>query len=170
MPRNDDFVFLFSLMENDFSLSAAETENDFSAAKLLFLDYAKELGVDLCFQDFDNELKEISIQYNAPSGFLLLLKYKNEFIGCVGLRKMKNEISEMKRMYIKKEFRGKGLSKKMIEEIVVQANKMNYKKILLDTLPQMKEAINLYALFGFKEIKAYRFNPIDETKYMELTL
>ncbi len=171
-------------MENDFSILAVKTENDFSEAKLLFLDYAKELNLNLCFQNFDNELKEISIQYNVPSGFLLLLKYKNEFIGCVGLRKIKDGVSEVKRMYIKKEFRGNGLSKKLIEEIVSHAKKMNYKTIRLDTLPQMKEAVNLYLAFGFKEIQSYRFNPvpkgcpngllwrkpIDGTKYMELTL
>lgn len=157
-------------MENDFSIIAAQKENDFSEAKLLFLEYAKELNINLCFQNFDKKLKEISVRYNAPSGFLLLLKYKNEFIGCAGLRKIKDEISEMKRMYIKKEFRGKGLSKKLIEEIVSRAKKMNYKTIWLDTLPQMKEAITLYLAFGFKEIKPYRFNPVDGTKYMELIL
>lgn len=157
-------------MENDFSISTAKSENDFSGAKLLFLEYAKELNIDLCFQNFDRELKEISVLYNVPSGILFLLKCKNEFIGCVGLRKINDEISEMKRMFIKKEFRGKGLSKNLINNLIAHAKQMNYKTIRLDTLPQMKEAVNLYTLIGFKEIKPYRFNPVDGAKYMELTL
>ena len=88
----------------------------------------------------------------------------------MGLRKIKDDISEMKRMYIKKEFRGRGLSKNLINELIAHAKQMNYKTIRLDTLPQTKEAVKLYTLIGFKEIKPYRFNPVEGTKYMELTL
>ena len=155
-------------MKNDVEIIIAKTKKEFSEAKVLFLEYAKELNVDLCFQGFDKELREIEIQYNDPSGILLLLKNKNGFIGCVGLRKINEEISEMKRMYVKKEFRGKGLSKELIKELIRQAKELKYKSIRLDTLPQMKEAIHLYSSFGFKEIQPYRFNPVDGTKYMQL--
>ena len=157
-------------MENNFSITIAKTGNDFSEAKVLFLEYAKELSIDLCFQNFDKELIEIATQYNSPSGVLLLLKNKNESVGCVGLRKINDEISEMKRMYIRKNFRGKGLSKKLIERLLSHAKQMQYKSLRLDTLPQMKEAISLYVSFGFKETKPYRFNPVEGTKYMELSL
>ena len=157
-------------MENNFSIITAKTENDFAEAKVLFLEYAKELNVDLCFQGFDKELNEISSIYNFPSGILLLLKNKNGFIGCVGLKKIDDEISEMKRMYVKKEFRGKGLSRKLISELFSFAKKSGYKSVQLDTLPQMKEAISLYESFGFREIPPYRFNPVEGTKYMELKL
>ena len=155
-------------MENTFSISPAKTEKDFSEAKVLFLEYAKELNVDLCFQGFDKELQEISSIYNSPSGILLLLKHDNYFIGCAGLRRITDEISEMKRLYIKKEFRGKGMSRKLISELFSFAVKMNYKSMRLDTLPQMKEAVSLYQSLGFKETAPYRFNPVEGTKYMEL--
>ena len=155
-------------MKNNFSIITAKTGSDFSEAKVLFLEYAKELNVDLCFQDFNKELQEISSIYNSPSGILLLLKNENSFIGCIGLRKTSDEISEMKRMYIKKEFRGKGLSRNLISKLFSFARKMNYKSVRLDTLPQMKEAISLYQSLGFKETTPYRFNPVEGTKYMEL--
>lgn len=154
-------------MNNSITITIAKTENHFSEAKVLFLEYAKELDVDLCFQDFDQELQEMDIQYNAPGGILLLLENASGFAGCVGFRKVSEEIAEMKRMYIQKEFRGKGWGKRLIEELLEHAKKLNYTSIRLDTLPQMKEAIRLYTAFGFKEIPPYRHNPIEGTKYME---
>lgn len=161
---------MFRSVENNFSIIVAKTEKDFSEAKLLFLDYAKELNLDLCFQNFDKELEEISVQYNKPNGVLLLLKHKNKNVGCVGLRKIAEGKAEMKRMYIQKKFRGEGCSKKLLEELLHRAEQTNYRTVRLDTLPQMKEAIGLYLSFGFKEIKSYRFNPVAGTKYMELKI
>ncbi len=157
-------------MKDNFSIITAKTKDHFSEAKVLFLEYAKELDVDLCFQGFDKELEEIAVQYNAPEGVLLLLTDNDKNIGCVGLRKMEDGAAEMKRMYIKKDFRGKGLSKLLIEQLLQHAKGRKYKSVRLDTLPQMKEAVNLYISFGFKEIQPYRFNPVDGTKYMEKQL
>ena len=148
----------------------AETENDFSDAKLLFLEYAEELNIDFCFQDFDKELNEIAVQYHPPSGVLLLMKGRNELMGCVGLRRIDGEVSEMKRMYIRKQFRGEGWSKKLIHDLLAHAKELKYRSVRLDTLPQMKEAVQLYLAFGFREIKPYRFNPVEGTTYMELKL
>lgn len=157
-------------MEQNLNITIAKTEKEFSQAKVLFLEYSKELDVDLCFQGFEQELEEIAVQYNKPSGVLLLLQNGSLNVGCVGLRKVEDGISEMKRMYIRKEFRGKGWSKKLIGELLKHARSMKYTSIRLDTLPQMKEAISLYISVGFKEIKPYRHNPVEGTKYMELTL
>jgi ribosomal protein S18 acetylase RimI-like enzyme len=97
-----------------------------------------------------------------------LLQIENSFAGCVGLREITSEIAEMKRLYIRKEFRGKGLSRELIAGLFSAAKKMNYKAVRLDTLPQMKEAISLYQSLGFTETTPYRFNPVEGTKYMEL--
>lgn len=159
--------FCFSV-KNNFEIIIATAEEHFSVAKVLFLEYAKELNVDLCFQGFDEELKNISVQYNAPGGVLLLLTQNNDPVGCVCLRKTSDEVAEMKRMYIKKEFRGKGLSKQLIEKLLDHAKELKYKAVRLDTLPQMKEAMNLYLCIGFKEIQPYRFNPVEGTRYMQI--
>lgn len=157
-------------LENNFTITTAKTEKDFSEAKVLFLEYAHELNVDLCFQDFDKELEEISSIYNRPSGMLLLLRIGTGTAGCVELRKITAKISEMKRMYIRKQFRGKGLSRDLLAELFSFAKSAGYKCVRLDTLPQMREALSLYRSLGFTETAPYRFNPVHGAKFMELQL
>lgn len=149
----------------------AKTENEFQKAKVLFLEYAKSLNFDLCFQNFESELNTLNIQYNLPCGALVLVLDENDFeIGCVGIRKLDGKTSELKRMYVKKEFRNKGIGKKLLQMVIEESKKLGYEKIQLDTISTMKEAIYLYEKFGFVEISAYRYNPFENAKYFELSL
>lgn len=139
-------------------------------AKELIQEYALSLGIDLGFQGFTQEMADFPLQYSPPGGFLFVVKYENNAVGCVGLRELGSGICEMKRMYVRPSFRGKGLGKALVKAVIDQARDMGYTSIRLDTIPSMKEAINIYASMGFQEITPYRFNPVKGAKYFELRL
>lgn len=154
-----------------FSLSQAHSKEAFEIAKNLFNEYAEELGIDLSFQNFSKELEEVEIEYAPPQGALFLAHNEGkEAIACFAIRKWEGEICELKRMYIRKAFRGKGLGKKLLLKSIEQAKTLGYEKMRLDTLPSMRAAIELYRSVGFVEIEAYRYNPISGTKYFEKEL
>ena len=136
----------------------------------LFIEYAKYLGFNLNFQDFDEELKALPGSYAPPEGCILLAFYKDKLAGCVGVRKFKDDICEMKRLYVRPEFRRKNIGKALSKSIIEVACKIGYRYMRLDTLPHMKEAITLYQSLGFKEIKPYRYNPFERAKFFELKL
>jgi ribosomal protein S18 acetylase RimI-like enzyme len=137
---------------------------------MLFKEYASGLGVDLCFQDFEHELKELPGEYSEPNGCILLAFLDSELAGCVALRSFSPGICEMKRMYVRPTFRGKGIGRVLAQDVIREARNRGYKKMRLDSLPTMKEAQALYRSLGFREIHAYRPNPIEGAIYMELTL
>lgn len=136
----------------------------------MFIEYAESLGFSLCFQSFDKELAELPGEYAPPSGCLILALNETVPCGCAALRKLEAGICEMKRLYTKPEFRGKGIGKMLVNTLIDEARKIGYVKMRLDTIPKMKEAIDLYRKIGFKEIKPYRENPIEGALYMELDL
>lgn len=150
-----------------FEFIIANSEEEFSAGKKLFREYSKSIKIDLSFQNFENELEEIKKQYKKPEGGIVLIKHNLEFVGCTGIRKLKNNIAELKRMYVKPDYQGLGLGKKLLEIAILLAKELNYSKIYLDTLSSMKSAVNIYKAAGFKEIKPYRFNPSEEALYFE---
>jgi ribosomal protein S18 acetylase RimI-like enzyme len=154
----------------EFILASAQTE--FTAAKELFLEYANSLDFNLCFQDFESELRDLEVMYNRQDGGIILIKEisSGEFVGCAGIRKIKNEVAELKRMYIKPAYRHQGLGEQLLDKAVSLAEELGYKKIRLDTMPSMKSAINIYRAKGFKEIEPYRFNPNNEAFFFELRL
>lgn len=141
-----------------------------AVVRKLFLEYAESLGFSLCFQDFDKELAALPGEYAPPTGCLILAVADSKPNGCVALHKLEEGICEMKRLYIKPGFRGKGFGKLLVNVVLEEAKKIGYAKMRLDTVPQMKEAINLYRQIGFKEIEPYRKNPIDGALYMEMDL
>jgi ribosomal protein S18 acetylase RimI-like enzyme len=146
------------------------TPEQLKEIKNLFLEYAKSLDFDLGFQNFQNELADLPGKYALPSGSLLMAEEDGKVAGCVGLRKISTGICEMKRLYIRPEFRGRGLGKALAFAIIEVAFNMGYRKMRLDTVATMKEAVRLYRHLGFYEIDAYCFNPIKEAIYMELNL
>ncbi|MFX1512694.1 MAG: GNAT family N-acetyltransferase [Promethearchaeota archaeon] len=136
----------------------------------LLVEYVQSLGFNLDFQDFEKELEEFPGEYIPPNGGLLLALYDNQLAGCVALRKFNEGICEMKRLYVRPAFRGKGIGKALANTIIRDATENGYKSIRLDTIPTMKAAISLYHSLGFKVIAPYRYNPIKGSKFMELIL
>jgi putative acetyltransferase len=140
-------------------------------ARELFLEYAQSLGFSLCFQSFDQELAGLPGDYAPPEGRLLLVKYRDQLAGCVALHKLEAGVCEMKRLYLRPQFRGKGLGRVMAETLIAEARVTGCGKMRLDTVePVMPNAVAMYRRLGFKEIEPYRANPIAGALYFELNL
>jgi len=154
-----------------FAVSQAATPAQISQARELFLEYAQSLGFSLCFQNFDQELSGLPGDYAPPDGRLLLAEFQGELAGCVALHKLEDDICEMKRLYLRPKFRGKGLGGILVQTILAEARKVGYRRMRLDTVgPVMKDAVAMYRKLGFREIAPYRPNPMAGTLYLELTL
>ncbi|MGA9039219.1 MAG: GNAT family N-acetyltransferase [Terriglobales bacterium] len=137
----------------------------------LFLEYAESLGFSLCFQNFDQELAGLPGDYAPPDGRLLLAHYEDQLAGCVALHRLEPNICEMKRLYLRPQFRGKGVGLALVAAVIAEARRIGYARMRLDTVePIMKNAVAMYRRFGFREIVPYRLNPIAGALYMELGL
>lgn len=147
-----------------------QTGENLKFIKTLFKEYASSLDFDLDFQDFDKELANFPGDYAPPKGCLLLAKDEDKIAGCVALRELSEGVCEMKRLYVKPQFRGLGIGKTLAEAIIQEAQKIGYTRIRLDTAPSMQEARALYMSLGFKKISPYRYNPIEGAEFMELSL
>ncbi len=148
----------------------AKNNTAYNAAIVLFKQYAQWLGIDLGFQYFDKELQNVKIMYNATDGGIILCKDGQSFIACVALRKINENIAELKRMYVQPTHQHKGIGKMLLQKSIALAKKCGYKYIRLDTLNNMLPAIALYKKYGFVEIPAYYNNPIPTAVYFQLKL
>jgi GNAT superfamily N-acetyltransferase len=149
----------------------AESRAQIAEARELFLEYAQSLGFSLCFQSFDKELANLPGDYAPPEGRLLLAEYESQLAGCVALHPLEAGICEMKRLYLRPPFRGKGLGRALADRIISEARQIGYQRMRLDTVePVMKDALAMYRKIGFREIAPYRSNPIAGALYMELLL
>src|SRR5215469_9847685 len=152
-------------------IGQAESCAQIEAIRELFLEYGQSLSFSLCFQSFDKELAGLPGDYAPPEGRLLLLSISGEAAGCVALHKLSSEMCEMKRLYVRPQFRGKGLGRSLTERIIEDGRQIGYKKLRLDTVePVMQTAVAMYRALGFREIEPYRENPIEGALYMELEL
>jgi putative acetyltransferase len=155
----------------DFSFTQAETLEQIAQARELFLEYEKSLGFSLCFQNFDKELANLPGDYAPPEGRLLLGRYEGQLAGCVALHKLTDNICEMKRLYLRPQFRGKGLGRALADRIIAESRAIGYQCMRLDTVePVMKDAVAMYRRVGFKEVPPYCNNPLAGALYMELLL
>ena len=156
--------------QKDLSIVEATTSAEFAVGRALFEEYAHSINVDLCFQDFAAELDRLSVMYAPPAGALLLARVEGEIAGCVGLRKLRDDICEMKRLYVRPEFRGRHLGRRMAEEIARRGRELGYRTLVLDTLGTMEAAQGLYLSMGFKPATSYYVNPLPNVKYFSLDL
>jgi ribosomal protein S18 acetylase RimI-like enzyme len=139
--------------------------------RALFVEYAQSLNFELCFQSFDRELKELPGEYRLPAGRLVLGRIDGRPAGCVALRMLDPRICELKRLYVRPEFRGHRLGRQLTEHVLDEARRTGYSTVRLDTVSgAMDRAIELYRSMGFTEIAPYYPNPIPNALYMELPL
>ena len=151
-------------------LAQPQSEEEWRRARQLIEEYAASLNLDLSFQNFAHELGHLANEYVPPTGAFLLAEEKGAYIGCVGLRQFSDGIGEVKRLYVSPAARGRGVGRLLTEGIVAAAKQLGYTRLLLDTLPSMKEAQSMYVSLGFKPTVPYRFNPVSGTAFLELAL
>jgi GNAT superfamily N-acetyltransferase len=167
------------------TLRRAETPYDIALARELFVEYARWLSVDLCFQGFDNELATLPGAYAPPRGRLLLAGVRPAAFACVALRPLEAQssccggeasahggdaIGEVKRLYVQPAHRGEGWGRRLAEALIAEARTIGYRELKLDTLEWMGDARRLYGKLGFRECPAYYDNPLPGVVYMALAL
>lgn len=150
------------------------TPEQLAATRLIFQEYAEQLGIDLCFQNFEAELAGLPGDYAAPQGCLLLALLDGEIAGCCAMRPLATvdypNACEMKRLYVRKKFRRSGLGRQLAEAVLDAARIAGYHSVLLDTLNDMEAARALYADLGFQDIPPYYHNPIAGAHYLKVDL
>ena len=157
-------------------IRTATTPAELDATRQLFRDYAHELDVDLCFQDFEAELQALPGSYASPQG-VILLAYRTDAdlprqaVGCVALKPLDSDnVCEMKRLYVEPHARGNGWGRLLAEAVLTEAEHRGYTHMRLDTLASLHAARELYRKLGFEEISAYYENPLSDVIYMETHL
>jgi GNAT superfamily N-acetyltransferase len=148
----------------------ATSPTDIATARTLFEEYAGALGVDLCFQGFAEELAQLPGSYAPPHGRLLIAWVDDAAAGCVALRPFSESICEMKRLFVRPSFRGRGIGKELVDAIMREANQIGYKTMCLDTLPTLAAATQLYESVGFVRRTPYYETPLVHTIFMERSL
>ena len=148
----------------------ANTQNDIEQARTLFQEYQAGVGISLCFQNFDQELKNLPGDYAPPDGRLLIATDADRIAGCIAMRKLGDGVCEMKRLFVRPTHRGTGLGRVLVNSLIDEARKLGYTHMRLDTLPgRMDKAIALYHSIGFVEIEPY-YESVEGAKFMELDL
>lgn len=128
------------------------------------------IGEYLKIQNYDEEVEHLEMKYGMPAGRLLLAYDENELAGCVGLRKIDEANCELKRLYVRPQFRGKHIGDYLMKEMIKAAKEIGYSHMLLDTLPFLQSAVHMYKKYGFYEIDSYNNSPMDNSIYMRLDL
>jgi len=153
-------------------LVVANLPEHYLAARSLFSEYASQLGVDLCFQNFSSELERLPEMYGPPAACLFLARREQEYVGCIGVRVLKDVpgTCEMKRLYVRPSERGTGLGRRLAVAAIDAARRLGYRRMVLDTLGSMTEARRLYSALGFTETSPYYRNPGADVSYLEVAL
>jgi ribosomal protein S18 acetylase RimI-like enzyme len=147
-----------------------QTQTEIEEVRKLFREYEAFLDVDLCFQDFEEELASLPGKYSRPSGDLLIGLDGEKTVGCVAVRKIDDGVCEMKRLFVRPEARGTRLGRKLAQEIIAIARELGYSLMRLDTLDRLSEAMHLYKTLGFRRTEPYYKNPLPGVVYWELDL
>lgn len=163
-----------SLSHHHFTLQVARTDADVACVRALFLDYQADLGIDLCFQDFQQEIDQLPGAYAEPSGLIVLATLDDAPAGCCAFRPLVTtdhpNACEMKRLFVRPAYRGFGLGRLLAEHVLTQAQLAGYTNMLLDTLSDMEAARALYQELGFVEVPPYYHNPLPGAHYLKVAL
>lgn len=152
------------------SIVEARSEEQMKVVKTLFTEYSESIGIDLNFQGFADELHDLPGVYSPPKGCILLASENCAPVGCVALKPISDNICEMKRLYVRKSHQGRGIGRMLVKDLIRTANRKNYHRMRLDTIPTMQRAIKLYESFGFYKIPEYRYNPLEGALFFEILL
>ncbi|WP_332745113.1 GNAT family N-acetyltransferase [Hydrogenophaga sp.] len=156
------------------TLRLARFPDDLATVRSLFLDYQADMGIDLCFQGFDAELAGLPGEYAEPAGSIFLASVDGEPAGCCAFRALTNtdhlDACEMKRLFVRRAFRGFGLGRLLVDRVMTDARLAGYTTMLLDTLSDMETARALYQESGFVEVAPYYHNPIPGAHYLKVDL
>ena len=162
------------MMDTGISFCRAESDDDIARTKALFVEYADSLDFSLCFQGFDREMKEFPGAYAPPLGCLLIAYADQGAAGAVGLRPLESQDStrlcEMKRLYVRPNYRKRGVGQQLVRRIITEAKEMGYLAMRLDTLPSMRSAREIYGAYGFVPVENYNDSPLDGIEHFELDL
>ena len=164
-------------IKENMSIKLVEAYTHKDEVKELFNEYTEMLiqgdsnfKTYLGLQNYDHEIENLEEKYDLPYGRLYLAYYDGILAGCIGLRKIDNDNCELKRLYVKPQFRGKKIARFLVKYIIAEAKEIGYKHILLDTLPFLETAINMYKKYGFYEIESYNNSPMDNLVYLKYDL
>jgi ribosomal protein S18 acetylase RimI-like enzyme len=152
------------------NIEIKEAQSNIQDIKVLFEEYTSSLGIDLTYQNYDEEFSNLPGKYARPSGRLYIAYSDKIAAGCIGLRKIDAQICEMKRLYVRNQFRGFRIGKMLAEQVIVEAKAIGYNSVVLDTLSTMESARKLYKNLGFVEIAPYYDSPIHDTHFLCLSL
>lgn len=160
-------------MTGAFDIAPARSGEDIETTREMFSEYQQWLNVDLCFQDFENELAGLPGKYQPPAGEIYIARDQGAVAGIIAVRPVGDpdeKMCEMKRLYVRQAWRGRGLGRQLAELVIGFAGKAGYRRMVLDTLPQLETAKSMYARMGFGEIAPYYHNPLPGVVYMEKLL
>jgi putative acetyltransferase len=148
----------------------AARADEMDRIRALLREYSEMVGVDLCFQNFEEELATLPGRYAPPRGELLIAISNDDAVGCIALRQFRDEaeVCEMKRPFVRAKYRGTGLGRRLALAIIERGRELGYKKMRLDTLPQQVEAHRLYESLGFYDVEPYSDFPIPGSRFLEL--
>jgi putative acetyltransferase len=158
------------MVRDDFKLSQVEGPQLAALARELFREYSDAIGTDLEYQGFSAELASLPAPYSPPAGALFIAQSGGQVAGCVALRPLDAGVGEMKRLYVRAEYRGAGVGKALIEAVIRAARAAGYRELRLDTLPSMASAQSLYGKLGFNEIRPYGEKHLPGTRFYSLGL
>jgi carbonic anhydrase len=151
-------------------LREVKTDPDFETLGQILIEYSESVGVSVCFQKFSDELAELRIRYSAPLGRAYLAFVDGDLAGCGGVQRLEDGVCEMRRMYVRPRYRGLHLGRKIAESIISAGRELGYRKMVLDTLPTMAVAQQMYRALGFREFVPYKPSEVTGTLFMELLL
>jgi putative acetyltransferase len=156
---------------SEVELRQVDSESDIESAREIFREYEERLALDLCFQNFEDELKRLPGKYSPPSGRLYLARIGDDVAGCIAMRELEPGVCEMKRLFVREDFRGKQIGRMLIDKLLSDARDLGYRRMRLDTFPpKMGNAVRIYESYGFYQIAPYYNNPTEGVLFMELKL